>query len=947
MPPDSAAALARHLTDADAEAGAEAEADRVARLPLRDRAGWVALAWALKDECQAAWVAEPPRTQRCADAAARLGRRCDDPEVAAAGAWCCGLALLAQGRMQDAIARLDEARERLLAIGQPRRAAQAQVPKVIALSKLGRHDEALASGLDTLRRLAEAGDELGAGKAELNLGWMQMGRARYPDAIRLFKSAAVRFALAGDATHSIMADLGLASALTWQFDFDEAARLYNRCEARVRARRLGSLLSVVDTNRGRMDLHRGRLEPALRSLEAALRQAEADGSPHDIGEALRDLADAYLALNLLPEAIALYGRTIDSSVALDAPVERAWAEIQRALALARCGDTAAAGEGVAHARRAFVAAGNELGIALADLRSAALALQAGAPAAALPVARRAAQALAACGVEGWRREAELLAADALRAGGDEAAARALYDQVLQAAADLPQLRAPCRTGLGLGLWRSGRREAARAQFEAAVRETEALRETLPGDEFRTAFGADKQRPYDALMELALDDDDAQAPWRLLVAVEQARAPALRSALGRAREAGALDEGQRERLRWLQAQWQQSVADEDMARAAQLQAQMRAQEQAWLEQARRLQAAAGAAPRAAAAGLGLPEDEGTLRERVPEDTALVVYGVVDRRLAACVVTRGGVQRMVGSADGVTERIGQLRFQIDALRHGAAALRRHAEQMAQRCQAHLQALHAALWQPLAHLVAAHERVVVIPHRALHYVPFAALHDGQASLLERHEIRLAPGLALWLDPMPAARPWRRAVALGVGGTGLPHVAREARSVAQAFEARPGGQALLCLEAQATHAALRAALPGADVLHLACHGQFRADSPYFSALHLADGPLTLRDAADLPLAAQLVVLSACETGLSRIAPGDEQLGLLRGFLMAGAPRVLSTHWTVDDASTATLMTHFYRDLLAGAAPAAALRAAQRALAREHPHPYHWAPFAMHERGH
>ncbi|MDP3611356.1 MAG: CHAT domain-containing protein, partial [Rubrivivax sp.] len=71
-----------------------------------------------------------------------------------------------------------------------------------------------------------------------------------------------------------------------------------------------------------------------------------------------------------------------------------------------------------------------------------------------------------------------------------------------------------------------------------------------------------------------------------------------------------------------------------------------------------------------------------------------------------------------------------------------------------------------------------------------------------------------------------------------------------------------------------------------------------------------------------------------------------LRGFLLAGAPRVLSTGWTVDDAGTAQLMAQFSAALLAGARPAAALRAAQRDLVRERPHPYHWAAFALHERG-
>ena len=593
----------------------------------------------------------------------------------------------------------------------------------------------------------------------------------------------------------------------------------------------------------------------------------------------------------------------------------------------------------------FKADDNKVGIALTRLRRAALSLQMGAADVTLRDAQAAARAFEAAGVDGWRREAELLTADALAALDQIPAARAMYEQVLDAAARLPQLLAPCHTALGVLLRREGRHDAAHEQLLSAVIHIELQRDVLPSDEFRTAFGADKQRPYDALIELALDGLGDRAGWRLLEAIEQARAPALRSVLLRRDASAAIDEARREQLRWLQAQWQQAIAEQDMERASQLQARTRAIEHEFLEHVRRTQAAAAAT--VATQPLRLPADEAQARCRVPEGTAVVVYARVGPRLAACVVTRERVDAVVASADGVADRIEKLRFQLDALRFGAPALRAHAAQMAQRCGVHLQALHASVWQPLAHLVNGHERIVVVPHRELHYLPFAALHDGQASLIEHHEISLAPGLALWLAETQAARPWRRVAALGVGGTALPHVEQEVRAVAAAFEAQHGGSAVMHLDAQATQAALRASLADADVLHLACHGQFRADSPYFSALQLADGPLTVRDAAELPLAAQLVTLSACETGLSKVAPGDELLGLLRGFLMAGAPRVLSTQWTVDDASTATLMAQFYRGVLGGARPATALRAAQRALAREQPHPYHWAAFALHERGH
>jgi len=130
--------------------------------------------------------------------------------------------------------------------------------------------------------------------------------------------------------------------------------------------------------------------------------------------------------------------------------------------------------------------------------------------------------------------------------------------------------------------------------------------------------------------------------------------------------------------------------------------------------------------------------------------------------------------------------------------------------------------------------------------------------------------------------------------------------------------------------------------VLHLACHGQFRPDNPLFSSLQLADGWLTVRDTYNLELNCGLVTLSACETGVNAVAPGDELIGLAHGFFSSGAPSLLVSLWTVDDESTAALMTSFYTRLRAGDRPAAALRHAQCELLHDHPHPFFWSPFVL-----
>jgi CHAT domain-containing protein len=132
----------------------------------------------------------------------------------------------------------------------------------------------------------------------------------------------------------------------------------------------------------------------------------------------------------------------------------------------------------------------------------------------------------------------------------------------------------------------------------------------------------------------------------------------------------------------------------------------------------------------------------------------------------------------------------------------------------------------------------------------------------------------------------------------------------------------------------------PNADLIHLACHGQFRSDNPMFSSLHLADGWVTVRDVARQKLKARLVILSACETGLGEIQKGEELLGLTRGFLSAGAQNLIVSLWTVNDESTSRLMSDIYTNLQLGDTPAASLRAAQMKFIARGIHPYFWSPF-------
>jgi CHAT domain-containing protein len=914
----------------------------LAPVELHDDRERLSLALAVKDLGYEALYRQPEQVQSALARLEELRDDCLEPavraQVAALADWLAGAHAALRGRSAEAVGALDRAYDGLRQAGRLRDAAASQVPKLIALAMLGQIDEALACGERTRQELLAAADESAAGRVEINLGSMLLRQHRYPEAAALYRCAAARLARRGDRRHSVMADIGLATALGWTAEHDEAARIFERAAARVRAHGLDDLQPVIDNSRGQLALRRGRHADALRWLEAALRACERLGVPQPLAEARRDLADAYLALNLLPEALALYEQAMAASRDAQAPTERAWATMQRGRAHAGLGHADAAMRDLMEARALFDSLGHRVGAARAASHAAALALAGGLPAAALAQADPAAAQLAEAGAAGWAAETALLAVRALRALGrlDEAEQRAeaLHDEA--ARAGWIETVTGCLTERGLLARARGDADAARRWLEHAADAIEGRRAELPGDEFRSAYAGDRREAFEALLALALDTPAApDAATRVLEAMERSRAPALRLAAGRGERLTPAGSVARQQLDWASAEWQRALALGDSARAAELAERRRWLEAELLERRRRARAADGAGS-AAAPAFRVAQ----VQAQLAEGQALVAYGWAGGRLAAVVATRRRLQQVELAAAEVPVRAEQLRFQINALRFGAPAGQRHAALLQERSQAHLAALHRLLWAPVARAVGDAAEVVVVPSGVLHTVPFAALGpgDGDSALLDRHALVQTPSAALWcaeVQGAAAAGPQRpeRLLALGLAGTELPQVRAEVDAVAAAFDAPH-----VLLDDAATRPALAAALPGTDVLHLACHGQFRADSPYFSALALADGPLALHDIVSLPAPGSAVVLSACETATSRIAPGDEMLGLARGFLLAGAPRVLATLWTVDDSAMARLMAGFYRGWRGGLRPAEALRAAQRTLRAEQPHPYFWA---------
>jgi CHAT domain-containing protein len=248
-----------------------------------------------------------------------------------------------------------------------------------------------------------------------------------------------------------------------------------------------------------------------------------------------------------------------------------------------------------------------------------------------------------------------------------------------------------------------------------------------------------------------------------------------------------------------------------------------------------------------------------------------------------------------------------------------------------------VHELVWAPIQPLLAGYDKALIVAHDQLGSLQFAALYDGENYLAQTMNLAMAPSARVALYGMahqPVAA--QRALVLGESSR-LVHAAEEAHFVAGLFD-----DANVLIGTEANAVALRAACVDADVLHLACHAEFRSDNPMFSALQLVDGPFNVQDAETLQLRQGIVVLSACETGVAVYSRGDEMIGLVRAFLVAGASRAVASLWPVDDAVTLQFMAAFYHSLRDGNTPSTALRSAQLAVMKTHPHPFHWAAFTL-----
>ncbi|MCG6983471.1 MAG: CHAT domain-containing protein [Deltaproteobacteria bacterium] len=566
-------------------------------------------------------------------------------------------------------------------------------------------------------------------------------------------------------------------------------------------------------------------------------------------------------------------------------------------------------------------------MALGDYRRALAAIRRG------QIKRRAILAKFVLGQEFftfWELPTEYIKNKCLLETGEITAAKAGYDQLLQMAqtrqnGDLYWLILSDRARIAVA---EGDREKAINLYIAAVEVIEQQRSSINTEASKIGFVGNKQDVYAHLVEQLVEDSRFEEAFEY---TERAKARALVDMLASKRDFQGGKSADTTRLNDLLEELEKVEMDsivEKPEASSQHQAAVRG---IMVEIKDKI---SETNPELASLVTVNPPDLSEIQRLIPPDETLIEYFGTEDKLFAFVVTHEGVQGLKLEATGWEKEINEFRKTL---------MLRDSKEF----KASGQTLYGELIQPLESMIAS-KNLTIVPHGALHYLPFNALCSNKGFLIDNYTIRVLPSGTV-MKFLKGSNEGQAGSILAFGNPNLgnpiydlPGAEKEAIAIT-----REQPNSKLFTGEQATETSAKRFGKHFRYIHFATHATFDAEKPLTSGLLLAadgenDGMLTVGELYDLRLNADLVTLSACETALGKVANGDDVVGFTRGFLYAGARSIVSSLWKVDDQATSILMQEFYKQLQ-GKDKREALRTAQMKVKNTYnSHPYFWAAFQI-----
>ena len=758
-------------------------------------------------------------------------------------------------------------------------AAIIEMHRVFALTQMGRYDEALRVAR-AARRVLKLGEPVYLAQLETNVGIIYYRLDRYKKALEHYERAREILASSGDETMRAVIDTNRSHVLMELDRHGEALALLESAALAMQA--AGQKLWAAQTqfHIAYLQFLRGNYNAALTTHYQAREQLLELGSTQLVAWCNHEIAEILLALNAFDDAADSAAAARTSFTELGMPYEAAQATFVHALAAIGRQQFEQARNDLNEARQVFAQNNNKPLTALVDTYLAELAIHHNNPSEGAQFAASALRVFAQQKLSTRLAYARLLAARAAYEMGDLTRAARMGKTALESVEGLysPVVAYQCHHLLGRIERDRKRGSLGLDSFRRAVEVIEKMRGGIAADEFKTTFLRDKINAYEDAIAACLDEGSDEMVVEAFKLVESSKSRALADLLARYVRGGVrgdvenaapgLKPETRERLSKLieDLNWYNSQAglaeDKGDQRSAEVADRYRHAvarcERQIAQLFRRMEIEA---PAFADIQRMQATSASDLREALDPSETVIEYFTTGDHVSAFIASRESfkVARKIASKSEIERVLATLRFQIEKFNYGPDYVEAYFGQLRRGTNETLQQLYKAVFAPLEAMVAT-DRLIIIPHGALHYVPFHALTDGSDYLIERFEISYAPSASVFKlcrarrdsAQMPDLKfEISEMVALGLAETGTPSINEEMDALAALF---PG--AVMLTGDNATRANLLQSAPHGRFLHLASHGYFRRDNPMFSFLKLADSHLHFYNLLDLKLNAEMVTL-------------------------------------------------------------------------------------------
>jgi CHAT domain-containing protein len=887
-----------------------------------------------------------------ADAAVTIANRLGDKESKAFALRAKANTFWSLGQNKQASELHAQAIQLFEEVGKPVEAGRTLSISIQPLILLGEYERARVAAERARTIFAAAQDMIRLARLEINVGNIFHRQDRFREALDCYERAYSQLLPDKDHEGLIAALHNVAMCLIMLNEYERADRAYEQVSNLCKERNMSLAMAQAEYNRAYLCYLRGAYGQAIEKLRAARETAQAAGDAYHSALCQLDLSEIYLELNINHDAAELSREAFTSFKQLGMGYESAKALCNSAIALSQQGEGFRALELFAQARGLFVQEKNQVWPSLIDLYRAVVYFNEGR----LPEARQycvaALEFFSTSPLPGRAILCRLLLAKLCMKTGEIEEAGKECQAALEklSGKEMPILAYQAHLVMGQIEEAGQRLQEAQRHYRIAKEALETLRGEVHGEELKISFVKNRLEVYENLVDLCLassasGDGQAEA-WSYM---EQAKSRGLLELITRQMDPASIDgveesgvshkiRDMREQLNWyyhrIEAEQLAQIPASD-ERLVALRDLARKREKELLRALRELPPAAAEAADVRSAA---PVSLASVREALGSNTTLLEYFRVQDRILAAILTKDGVEIVtITLAPRIAQVLRMLQFQFSKFRLGRAYLDEFQGEMLEATRSHLHDLYTELLAPVRAKLKG-QRLIVVPHELLHYVPFHSLFDGKQYLIDSFTVSYAPSASVYVQHRrKEVNKTGCSLILGVPDRQAPSIYEELQAVAEIVP-----QAKVFLGPNASEAVLKEHGPRSRLIHIATHGFFRQDNPMFSGIRLGESRLTLYDLYHLKLPAELVTLSGCSTGLNVIAAGDELIGLVRGLLSAGAQSLLLTLWDVNDSSTADFMKAFYTRLFNRPDRAAALREAMVEVRERYPHPYYWAPFVL-----